>query len=291
MIEPLAGRIMLVRGENEARYPYSNCLFIDDRVKAMVDSGVGENHLACIPFQDVEVIINTHYHPDHILLNRRFPRAEVWAHRLDSPPMRSREAFLDYTGFRSLGDSLAGRIADRVVPLLGPVHRELEGGEVLSFGEVTLTVLHTPGHSPGHCSLWAEKEGVLFLADIDLTPFGPWYGHLSGDPDAFLASLDLVAGLQPRLVVTSHREPLREGWRKALAAYREKIFQREEAILAFLDCERSLDEIVEQKLIYSRHPYPEYIYRFFESTMVRKHLDRLIRIGAVREENGRYRKN
>lgn len=41
----------------------------------------------------------------------------------------------------------------------------LTDGLELTVGETTLTVLHTPGHSPGGCCLYAETEGVLFSGD------------------------------------------------------------------------------------------------------------------------------
>jgi hydroxyacylglutathione hydrolase len=41
----------------------------------------------------------------------------------------------------------------------------LSHGQVLTVAGVDLTVLHTPGHTPGHCCLLLEEEGVLFSGD------------------------------------------------------------------------------------------------------------------------------
>lgn len=41
----------------------------------------------------------------------------------------------------------------------------LVDGETLEFGSITLEVLHTPGHTPGHCCLYSDTEGVLFSGD------------------------------------------------------------------------------------------------------------------------------
>jgi glyoxylase-like metal-dependent hydrolase (beta-lactamase superfamily II) len=41
----------------------------------------------------------------------------------------------------------------------------LNDGQTFEVGGVTLTVLHTPGHSPGGVCLHLESEGVLFSGD------------------------------------------------------------------------------------------------------------------------------
>jgi glyoxylase-like metal-dependent hydrolase (beta-lactamase superfamily II) len=42
---------------------------------------------------------------------------------------------------------------------------ELADGETLTAGGVTLRVLHTPGHSPGSCCLYAPELSTLFSGD------------------------------------------------------------------------------------------------------------------------------
>jgi hydroxyacylglutathione hydrolase len=44
-------------------------------------------------------------------------------------------------------------------------YQALSHGQVLAVAGVDLTVLHTPGHTPGHCCLLLEDEGVLFSGD------------------------------------------------------------------------------------------------------------------------------
>ena len=41
----------------------------------------------------------------------------------------------------------------------------LEDGQRLELGGLELDVLHTPGHTPGHCCFWVEEAGVLFSGD------------------------------------------------------------------------------------------------------------------------------
>ena len=42
---------------------------------------------------------------------------------------------------------------------------ELSDGQVISVGGTSLTVIHTPCHSPGGCCLYAPDLGVLFSGD------------------------------------------------------------------------------------------------------------------------------
>jgi len=46
-----------------------------------------------------------------------------------------------------------------------PPDGELSDGQTVSVGGTTLRVLHTPGHSPGACSLHAPDLGAVFTGD------------------------------------------------------------------------------------------------------------------------------
>lgn len=47
-----------------------------------------------------------------------------------------------------------------------PEHRlDLSDGQTLEIAGLTIEVLHTPGHTPGHCCFFVEEEGVLFSGD------------------------------------------------------------------------------------------------------------------------------
>ena len=46
-----------------------------------------------------------------------------------------------------------------------PVDGDLADGQQLTVGDATLTVLHTPGHSPGGCCLHLAADEVLFSGD------------------------------------------------------------------------------------------------------------------------------
>ena len=78
---------------------------------------------------------------------------------------------------------------------------ELAEGGVVRFGEIRLRVLHTPGHTEGSVCLLAEDEGLLFSGD---TLFAGGWGRVDlpgGDPDAMVASIGRLAGLEDHVGV------------------------------------------------------------------------------------------
>jgi glyoxylase-like metal-dependent hydrolase (beta-lactamase superfamily II) len=44
-------------------------------------------------------------------------------------------------------------------------YESLFDGQVLALGGLEIEVLHTPGHTPGHCCFWVPGEGALFSGD------------------------------------------------------------------------------------------------------------------------------
>jgi glyoxylase-like metal-dependent hydrolase (beta-lactamase superfamily II) len=74
----------------------------------------------------------------------------------------------------------------------------LRDGDRVDLGGRTLTVLHTPGHSPDSICLLDEHDGLLFAADTIST--GPIYAQLpDSDLEAFAASTRRLADLAPEL--------------------------------------------------------------------------------------------
>ncbi|TDA64474.1 MAG: MBL fold metallo-hydrolase [Clostridia bacterium] len=101
----------------------------------------------------VEYIINTHGHADHIAADAAIKEATgapLLIHAEDAAYLTdTRKSLLLY-----LGQDKAGPEADRL----------LEEGDIINIGaEVTLEVLHTPGHTPGGMCL--KGEGFVFTGD------------------------------------------------------------------------------------------------------------------------------
>jgi glyoxylase-like metal-dependent hydrolase (beta-lactamase superfamily II) len=100
----------------------------------------------------IESIVNTHGHPDHTCGNAKIKDltgAEIYMHVLDDQMFNTPE-----------GQSMARQMGFAVSP---PADVHLQEGDTISFGNSKLSVLHTPGHSPGGVCLYGEKN--LFTGD------------------------------------------------------------------------------------------------------------------------------
>jgi glyoxylase-like metal-dependent hydrolase (beta-lactamase superfamily II) len=81
------------------------------------------------------------------------------------------------------------------IPPCVPAVELAEGGEV-RFGEIRLTVLHTPGHTEGSVCLWSADEGLLFSGD---TLFAAGWGRTDlpgGSDEQLVESLARLATLE-----------------------------------------------------------------------------------------------
>lgn len=291
MIIPLTRQLSMVEGPNNSQYPYCICLYIDDEIRALIDTGCSQNDLDYLVSQHIDVVINSHFHEDHILNNRHFTKAEIWAHPLDAPAIRSMDVFLEYYGISNKQeeklyiDFLGSRHIDS-----SPVHREFQESEVLNFGKVNLSIVFAPGHTPGHCCFFDEKEGILFSSDINLSSFGPWYAHACSNLDDFIDSIVKCMTLEPRIVITSHNGIIQDNISARFRNNLDTIFFKEEMVRNALAKQPSTLEELEKKNIFYNDKKKKYnpLVAVFDKMAVERHLARLIRLGEVKQDGLLY---
>lgn len=85
----------------------------------------------------------------------------------------------------------------------GTPTKVLSDNEIIDLGGRAVTVLHTPGHSPGHMCFFEQSSGYLFTGDLvykdTLFAYYP-----STDPQAYLSSLRRIAALGASHVFPAH---------------------------------------------------------------------------------------
>jgi len=283
----ITNRIKFIEAPNKARFPYCHCLLIDDDQRALIDTSFGLQNLQELLKTPVDIIINTHFHEDHILNNHYFPDAQVWMHALDAPGARSLDAFVEYYGFAEFGgEKLGQEFIDSIDLHASPVHRELVDGEILDFGHIKLRVVHTPGHTPGHCAFYEEKTGLLFSADIDLSGFGPWYAHRCSDIDDFIFSIKKCLELKPKIIVSSHKGIITDDISARLQRYKAAIYHKEDEIIKALQSPQPVDQLADRQIVYGANNTLTPLLKWFEKMAVGQHLQRLIKHNLVKQSEG-----
>ena len=68
---------------------------------------------------------------------------------------------------------------------------------------VSVEVLHTPGHSPGHMCFWEPDRRWLYTGDLVYADILLAY-YPSTDPEAYLDSLERIAALQAERIFPAH---------------------------------------------------------------------------------------
>ncbi len=156
-----------------------------------------------------QAVLVTHTHPDHA------PAANPLADRLGVPAL----------GFAPGPEFVpAATLADR---------------DTVALGTETLTVVHTPGHTPDHICFLGGR--VLFTGD-----------HIMGgstviieDAADYLASLEKVRDLQPRRLCPGHGPEIPDAVAMVDAYIAHRLEREREIVAAITAGASSVEEIVE----------------------------------------------
>jgi glyoxylase-like metal-dependent hydrolase (beta-lactamase superfamily II) len=161
-------------------------------------------------------------------------------------------------------------------------------GVPIDCGTTKLIPIHLPGHTIDHTGFGIDGLDTLFLVDIDLTRFGPWYGNSVSDIWYFKRSIEIAMELEPEKVITSHLlNPVTEGIQDRFKEYLEIFDKREKRILENIkQGYDTVKELASVPTIYPRIPFNAYL--IFEEIMIEKHLESMIKDEIIYEENGRY---
>ncbi|MFZ4439901.1 MAG: MBL fold metallo-hydrolase, partial [Syntrophales bacterium] len=292
MEDRIFGPIRFLAGENRGRYPYCNSLYIEGAGVLIDPASSRERLLRLRAEEEVKMVWLSHWHEDHFMHLDLFDDLPLWVSLRDAPPLADLDVLMKWYGHNEEERNVWG-------PLLlekfnfrpRKPTRCFVDGETIRLGALSVKVIATPGHTPGHLSFFFEQPSVLFVGDYDLTRFGPWYGDLFSDIDQTRDSIERLRRIPADVVLTGHENGVFHNPPPGLwMQYDSVITERETKLLAFLDIPRTLEEIVAACIIYGRVREPKAFFAFGERVHMTKHLEHLRKRGMVLFENGCYRK-
>lgn len=286
------GRIRFVCGDNNGKYPFNHSLYLQgDRSRVIIDPACSLEKLTRLKDEGVDCVWLSHWHEDHIRYIDLFENHSLQISRRDFPPLTDINIFLDWYDIKIPQERSNWKKIVLEVFNFRP-RREanfLEDGATVDLGGLTVQVLPTPGHTPGHLSFFFPEEELLFLGDYDLTSFGPWYGDLYSDIDETIKSIRKLKAVPARKWFASHDTGLfEENPGRLWDDYENVIHERENKLLAFLEKPKTIAEICAAWLIYGRPREPKEMYEFNERVLVRKHLEYLQRQDKIVSDDERY---
>lgn len=250
---------------------------------------------AGVPPQQLHLIVNTHYHTDHVGgnsgLQQRY-NVPIAAHRWEA-------ALINQRDWEACS---AEWLNQPIEPYI--VNQALSEGDEIDTGDVVLTVMHTPGHTLGHIALYEPKEQILICGDIvhrdDVSWINP-FREGAGAMQRLMETLERVAQLPLRLIFSGHGPILEKPLASVDAARRryEKWLADPEK-LAWHACKRIFSYTL---MIHNGLPaqeirpyllqrawfrdYTTSIFRCDPADFVQPFLDEMLRSGAAGWQDGR----
>jgi glyoxylase-like metal-dependent hydrolase (beta-lactamase superfamily II) len=155
----LQPNIFRLKGEDSSSHSY---LIRGDYKNVLIDSGVDKNFSKLqkslltlgLKIRDIDIVINTHEHFDHIGANRYFQDYSlIAAHRFAATKITVEDRYV--TMYKS---------GDLNEPSLR-VHLWLESKSRFDLGNYSLNIIHTPGHTSGSICIYEPVRKILFAGD------------------------------------------------------------------------------------------------------------------------------
>ena len=200
-----------------------------------------------LQFSDIRRAIITHCHGDHMGLMSRLKRlnnAVTYMHRDE----------MDLIKVRYDRDNTYWPITDKFILSHGVPPAELpppelemptlksvvppdillEGGDEISIGEYSLRVIETPGHTPGHISLYEPRHRFLISGDVLLptiaTNAATHVLQMQNPLQMYLNSLSRLQELDIDMVLPGHEYPFSDHHKRIKELF-EHYRQKRQAVL------------------------------------------------------------
>ncbi len=288
------GDVEFIWAKNSKEFLFANSIYIRGKPSIIVDPSATFTYLEQLAMtHSADIVLNTHYHADHRSLNGLFKNAIYAAHEKDAPAIR------DYKTYEQWCDANADspysywrkEIFEQYHITDCPVSKIYKGDELIETDTTQIQLVHIPGHTPGHMALFFKNISCLYLSDIDLTPYGPWYANVVSDIDDFIASIEKIKMIKADYYVSSHGERIYdpEKFIEKIDRFFSCFAERDEKLLEMLkEGPKPIEIICSEGIVYRKASLVDPLKSYFQYLMVQKHLDRFIKKGIVIKDGENY---
>ena len=287
------GQVTVYLGAKNGKYPDGNQVVVQGSdTKVIFDTPLVANNLKA-ELAGTDMVILGHVHEDHTAGIHLLPESVVLAHEADVNAIRSVAGLLNHYGMPpEPSEKMVPFVTEKFFFQPRPDAQSYCSEQSWDVGRSTITALHTPGHTGGHSALLVEPEGILFIGDIDLSSFGPYYGDGCSNLQDFRRSINRLKQIEAKVWVTSHHKGIiseRETFLDLLQAFATKIDQREAAILEVIgEKPRTLHDLVAHRFVYPTW-YDGLWAESCETYTITRHLDEMLANGTVLKDEELYR--
>ncbi len=283
--------IFFIKGAREGKYPYSHSLLIGD---VLIDTGISSRLLRKLKrLYPINTVLLSHWHEDHTSGNRLLPRAKFLIHSKDKILIENVNRFNEFYGILNTpAEEESEWLMESLKLENTKIDKIIEDNEIIKVGNgFDIKVIHTPGHTAGHCAFFELNSKIAFLADIDLTNF-VFYAGIDSNLMAFEESLDKLIQLDIKTAVTGHRGIIdgEESVREEINDYKTIIHKRDERILSYLSetNPKTIMDFKNQNLIYKYYSQFKEYEIIAEMIMIQKHFDKFIKNRLIKQRGKGY---
>jgi len=249
-------------------------------------------------------IFITHFHVDHMGLAGTLARdsSRIYLNEQEARQLNSNDDNRNYYWQKIIDVYVANGFADAETSMQShPAHKYglkrkidltiVREGDMIDIGDFHFRCVATPGHSPGHTSLYETNKKILIAGDhilFDITPNISYWVQMEDSLGQYLDSLEKVNALDAKLVLTGHRRLVHDLQRRVKELQEHHRTRLNEVLVALGDGEKNAFEIAPQikwditAKTWEEFPPPQKWFAFGETMAHIKYLEAR---GKVRHES------